>query len=166
MSEHWFRSTEAIDTQIREKYQAIWEEASRGELDSWAEKADASLALIIVLDQFPLNMFRGDVRAYSTEARAVDICLSGIDKQFDLTFSGKQQAFYYMPLMHSENLEHQVLSVEKYRAAGLADNLRFAEHHRDLVQRFGRFPHRNAILGRESSDQEKEYLLSDEAFHG
>jgi len=162
----WFASTPELDQEIRERYQAVWERASCGALDDWAHTADGSLALVIVLDQFPLNMFRGEARSFAWERKSVEIALHAIDKKFDETIARERLAFLYMPLMHSEELEEQDLSVTLYEKRNLKQNLKFAEHHRDIIRRFGRFPHRNSILGRESTQDEMEYLASDEAYHG
>lgn len=166
MRQHWFRSTAEIDQQIREQYESSWQQAARGELDHWADTAEGCLALIILLDQLPLNMYRGERLGYSTESAAVRWCLYGIELGYDQQLANDRLGFFYMPLMHSENLVHQDLAVEKFHQAGLESNLRFARHHRDLIQRFGRFPHRNDILGRESTEEERQYLASDQAFLG
>ena len=162
----WFKSTKAFDNQLRERFESVWQQAAAGKLDSWAQNAEGALALVILLDQIPLNIFRGEARSFSTEAKARDITGHAINKGWDAALSNEQKAFLYMPLMHSENLADQDLSVALYEAAGLEYNLKFAKHHRDIVRRFGRFPHRNDILGRQSNAAEKAYLASDEAFHG
>jgi uncharacterized protein (DUF924 family) len=162
----WFRSTPELDAQIRERFEAVWRQAAAGELCAWMQTAQGSLALAIVLDQFPLNMFRGRARSFATEAQAIEVALHAIDRGFDRLLPREQLAFLYMPLMHSEDLEHQERSVHLFEAAGLESNVRFARHHRDLIRRFGRFPHRNAILGRPSTAEEQAYLASKEAFSG
>lgn len=162
----WFRSTPEFDDALRERFVATWQAAAAGELDHWAESPGGSLALVIVLDQFPLNMFRGMPESFSTEARAREIAKATIDKGWDKQIDIARLVFLYLPLMHSEDLSDQDRSVALFEAAGLSDNLRFAKHHRELIRRFGRFPHRNAILGRESSGEELTYLASKEAFHG
>jgi len=154
----WFNSTEAFDSELRERFEATWASARDGMYDHWAEEARSALALVIVLDQFPLNMFRQDARQYSTEAHARDIARQAIDNGLDQQLEAVQKAFLYLPFMHSEHLADQDRSVELYTAAGLEENLKFARHHRDVVARFGRFPHRNAMLGRDSSEEEIEYL--------
>lgn len=166
MSSHWFSSTAEIDRHIQQRFEAVWQAASRRELDHWMSNADNCLALIIVLDQFPLNMYRGEARSFETESQAIDTTLYGIEKGYDQQLTKPQLAFFYMPLMHSESLDIQDISVEKYSLASLEFNLRFAKHHRELVARFGRFPHRNKILGRDSSPDELEYLASKQAFKG
>ena len=166
MCSHWFRSTAKIDQDIGERYEKLWELAARGELDDWQESANGCLALAIVLDQFPLNMFRGQAKSFATEDKAIQVSLRAVDRGFDNLIDKDRLAFLYMPLMHSESLQHQDMSVALFTAAGLKDNLRFALHHRQLIQEFGRFPHRNAILGRASTEQEQEYLASERAFKG
>ncbi|MDX1823596.1 MAG: DUF924 family protein [Thiohalomonadales bacterium] len=162
----WFNSTLEFDKQLRDRFEPVWQQAVQGKLDSWAENAEGALALVILLDQIPLNIYRGDPRSFSTEAKARDIAARVIEKSWDRELTDEQKAFLYMPFMHSESLEDQNRSVKLYEAAGLKDNLKFAKHHRDLIHRFGRFPHRNKILGRQSTAAENTYLASDEAFHG
>lgn len=166
MRKHWFASTPALDREIRERYQALWAQAAAGELDHCQETPEGALALAIVLDQFPLNMFRGQPESFRTERQAVAVTLNALDKGFDKHLPKDRLAFLFMPLMHSERLEEQDLSVRLFRQYGLTENLKFAEHHRELVRKYGRFPHRNAILGRESSPEEAAYLRSDGAFTG
>lgn len=166
ISRYWFNSTEIIDDQIRQRYESVWQAAKDGKLDHWMEFAQGCLALIIVLDQLPLNMFRGMAKSFSTEFKAIKVAHHTIEKGFDKLIPKQQLAFLYMPLMHSENLQDQDLSVNCFEQAGLDENTKFAEHHRDIVKRFGRFPHRNKVLGRESSEQELVYLSSEGAFTG
>ena len=162
----WFRSTPEMDAWLKQRFEKTWHAASTGLLDDWRETPEGCLALAIVLDQFPLNMFRGRPESFATESRAIDVTRHAIDNGFDEKLPPQHRVFLYMPLMHSENLADQDLSVALFEAAGLEDNLRFARHHRELIRRFGRFPYRNAILGRDSSKSEQEYLASKEAFSG
>jgi len=166
MQSRWFASTPTLDAEILEKFEALWREAAEGGLDGWKESPDGCLALVIVLDQLPLNMFRGTAESFRTEQLAVETAKHAIRRGFDLHLPSERLAFLYMPLMHSENLADQELSVNLFEAAKLENNLRFAQHHRELIRRFGRFPHRNRILGRESSQEEIAYLASKEAFLG
>lgn len=166
MNQHWFTSTEQIDTDIRSRYEALWQSAQTDTLTDWQTTPEGCLALCIVLDQFPLNMFRNSPLAFSTEAKAIEICKHAITRQWDKQLPLVQRAFLYMPLMHSENMADQEQSVALYEASGLDDNARFARHHRDIVARYGRFPHRNALLGRTSTADEIDYLNSPEAFTG
>ena len=166
MNQHWFKSTPEIDHELTLRYVAPWQQAAAGGQDHWLQSAHSCLALIILLDQLPLNMFRGQAKSFSTEDRAIEACLCGLEQSYDQQLSKAQQAFFYMPLMHSEQLPHQRRSVELYQRAGLTGNLRFARHHCELIKRFGRFPHRNDILGRISTPAETVYLQSNQAFNG
>lgn len=162
----WFASTPALDQEIYDQYGALWESAYLGNLDAWAKEVEGSLALVIVLDQFPLNMFRGQAKSFQSERKSVEIAQNTINQKFDQVIEKERLAFLYMPFMHSENLAEQDLSVKLFRGANLEGNIKFAEHHRDIVRKFGRFPHRNAILGRVSTPEETEYLASKGAFKG
>lgn len=166
MQKHWFASTQALDQDIRDKYQTLWAQAADGALDHWQETPEGALALAIVLDQLPLNMFRGQPESFQTEQQAVSVAKQAIARGYDAQLPKERLAFLFMPLMHSENLDDQDLSVQMFGKYDLTDNLRFAEHHRGLVRIYGRFPHRNAILGRESTAEEEAYLRSDGAFKG
>lgn len=166
MQGRWFSSTPALDGAIREKFEALWRMASAGALDGWKATPEGCLALTIVFDQLPLNMFRGKAESFSTEQQAVEIAKYAIGKGYDKRLPAERLAFLYMPLMHSENLADQELSVRLFEAAKLENNLRFAQHHRELIRKYGRFPHRNSILGRNSTPEEIEYLASREAFLG
>jgi uncharacterized protein (DUF924 family) len=162
----WFNSTPEFDAELKEKYLHFLERAERGELDDWANDARGALALVIILDQLPLNMFRQQARSFETENKARQVADLATNKGLDQSLAAEQKAFLYLPFMHSENLADQDKSVELFENAGLTENLRYAKHHRELIQRFGRFPHRNRILGRESTAEEVDYLNSKEAFLG
>lgn len=166
VSQYWFNSTEEFDRQLREDYAELWQQAADGALIEWQESASGSLSLVILLDQFPLNMFRGEAKCFSTEAQSREVAQTAIDQGFDIDMPTKQKSFLYMPFMHSESLDDQAKSLRIFSQPGLEDNFRFAKHHYDIVERFGRFPHRNAILGRDSTDAEIEYLNSKEGFQG
>ena len=160
----WFASTPQVDNEIKVPFESVWEKAAEGEYSQWRETADGSVALIVILDQLPLNMFRSDPKGFQTENMAVEVALNAINNGFDEELNDEKLLFLFMPLMHSENIDHQNLQVylfDKYNF-----NLEFSKHHRDLVKKFGRFPHRNEILGRMSTMEELDYLLSDNAFKG
>ena len=160
----WFASTPQVDNEIKIRFENVWEKAAEGEYSQWRETADGSVALIVILDQLPLNMFRSDPKGFQTESMAVEVALNAINNGFDEELNDEKLLFLFMPLMHSENIDHQNLQVylfDKYNF-----NLEFSKHHRDLVKKFGRFPHRNEILGRMSTMEELDYLLSDNAFKG
>ena len=162
----WFNSTPEFDALLRERFEAVWIRASRGELDEWLQSAAGCLALVIVLDQFPLNMFRGQAQSFAGEARSREVARAAIDKGFDQDLDPGLRSFLYMPFMHSEVLADQQLALQLFAQPGVDDNLRFARHHHDIIEKFGRFPHRNKALGRESSESEIEYLNSKQAFRG
>ncbi len=162
----WFRSTPAFDAEITERFEATWQAARDGKLADWECDAQGALALVLILDQFPLNMYRDQGPSFSTEAAAREVARRAIDHGWDSELDDPGKAFLYLPFMHSEQLTDQDRSVALFEAAGLDENVRFANHHRDIVRRFGRFPHRNAALGRECTDDERKWLQSKEAFHG
>ena len=162
----WFKSTPEFDALLRERFEALWARAQQGELDGWLQSAAGCLALVIVLDQFPLNMFRGQAQSFASEAQSREVALVAIDKGFDQDLDPRSRAFLYMPFMHSEVLADQQLALQLFAQPGVDDNLRFARHHHDIIEKFGRFPHRNKALGRESSEPEIEYLNSKQAFRG
>jgi len=166
MKKQWFSSTPELDADIKQQFESLWEEAASHQLDSWMDSAEGCLALCIVLDQFPLNMFRGEAKAFQTEQQAVAITKHAIERGFDNDIDDSKVAFLYMPLMHSEYLSDQDLSVESFGRRKLDGNTRFAEHHRGLIVEFGRFPHRNETLGRKNTAAEIEYLNSKRAFKG
>ena len=162
----WFAATPEFDEALRERFLATYRAAAAGGLEHWEQTPPGALALVIVLDQFPLNLFRGQAESFATEAAARAVADRAISRGFDRALNPEQRLFLYLPFMHGEALADQDRSVEFYRELGLEESLRFARHHRDLIRRFGRFPHRNAILGRESSPEEIAYLASPEAFLG
>jgi uncharacterized protein (DUF924 family) len=166
MRKSWFSSTPELDNQIRDKFKALWRKAAEGGLDEWKNSPEGCLALIIVLDQFPLNMFRGEAKSFKTEQKAIEVAKYALEKGYDRDIPAERRIFLYMPLMHSEQLEDQELSVRLFEKSNLESSLYFARHHRDLIRKFGRFPHRNAILGRECTEKEIEYLKSKDAFLG
>ena len=162
----WFKSTSGFDQEILSKFHSLWLKAKQNELINWEASAEGCLALVIVLDQFPLNMFRGTAKSFSTEQHAIRVSHKAIARKYDMELDLQQRPFLYMPLMHSENIEDQNLSVKLFAKSGLENNLRFAEHHHAIIKQYGRFPHRNEILGRDSTAEELEYLNSPQAFTG
>lgn len=165
-AKRWFKSTPEFDNEIKLRYESLWQSAANNDLIEWTNSADGCLALCLVLDQFPLNMFRGDNKSFKTESQSIEVAKNAIENGFDDEIDPAKVSFLYMPLMHSEVLEDQNLCVRCFEKHNLEDNLRFAKHHRGLIIEFGRFPHRNDILGRESSPAEVEYLHSKRAFRG
>ena len=156
--EAWFRKDEAFDAAVRDRFGGLYEEAAAGGLDGWREDAKNCLALVIVLDQFPRNMFRGDARTHATDAEALEAAAYAVDRGLDRELPPLQRMFLYMPYMHSEDVGDQRRSTALAEEAGGPDVTEYAVGHRDIVERFGRFPHRNAVLGRETTPEEAEFL--------
>ncbi len=158
----WFRKDDGFDREVRERFGSLYERAASGELDGWRDDARSCLALVICLDQFPRNMFRGDGRTHATDTKAVDTAKHAIEHALDRELPPFQRMFFYMPFMHSENLEDQRRSVELFERLaekpGAPDVTSYAVGHMEIVERFGRFPHRNEILGRETTPEEAEFL--------
>jgi uncharacterized protein (DUF924 family) len=155
--ERWFAKNEAFDAQFRERFLAAHEAAARGELDHWAQGAEGALALLVLLDQFPRNTWRGNARMLATDAKALAIARQAIEAGLDLKTDEELRRFFYLPFMHSESLDDQQRSVE-LNAALDANTQRFAVQHRAILARFGRFPHRNKLLGRTSTAEEQRFL--------
>jgi uncharacterized protein (DUF924 family) len=162
----WFKPTAEFDAQLRDKYSALLRAARAGDLDDWADTAQGALALILLLDQLPRNIYRGDAESFASDALALSIARQALASGFDTEVSVEQRQFFYLPLMHSEDLADQEMCVALCEATCAEENIKFARLHRDLIARFGRFPHRNRVLNRESSDAELDYLASDGAFRG
>ena len=151
---HWFAPRPQLDGEIRERFCPLWEELKAEAPMFFLVGPHQALAAVILFDQFPRNMFREEAEAFSTDGQALGIARQAIDMGYDEQLDDARKSFLYMPFMHSERSDDQDRSVELFRAAGLDDNIAFAERHRDLIRRFGRFPHRNPVLGRESSAAE------------
>jgi uncharacterized protein (DUF924 family) len=156
--DRWYKKDDVFDAEVRRRYLDLWHEASAGELSSWEASDDGALALTIVLDQFPRNMFRGDRRTYASDVMAREAAGRAIARGADANIDPVLVEFLYMPLMHSEDLPDQVRCVELFRKTGNADNLGYAERHADIIRRFGRFPHRNRVLGRTTTPEEQTFL--------
>jgi uncharacterized protein (DUF924 family) len=151
----WFQKDPAFDDEIRARFLPLYEEAARGALAAWKHSPSECLALIILLDQFPRNMFRGDARTYATDALALDAARHAVAAGYDRSLSEIERTFIYLPFEHSENLADQETALRLF--AGHA-NYEWARKHWEIVRRFGRFPHRNAVLGRQSTPAEIEFL--------
>ena len=167
-SSRWWQKSEAFDTLIRERFARLYDKAVLGELDHWTRAPEGRLALVILLDQFSRNMFRDTPQMYAADPLALTVAQEGIEQGVDVQLPFHHRVFLYMPLMHAEDLAAQNRCVDLFeqlvdqsrgRAAEAAKgNLDFAIAHRDIVARFGHFPHRNQILGRESSAEEEAFL--------
>ena len=154
----WFAVDSAFDAEIRERFLATHEAAAAGRLTAWEDTADGVLALLIALDQFPRNMFRGTVRAFSTDALARAATRRAIERGFDRAFPMPERNFFYLPFEHSEKLADQEHGVALTEATGDTEAVKWAKVHLDVIRRFGRFPHRNASLGRVSTPEEIAFL--------
>jgi uncharacterized protein (DUF924 family) len=153
----WFAKDAAFDRRFRTRFLALHEAAARGDCAGWSATPDGALALLLLLDQFPRNAFRGTPRMYATDAMARAMAMAAIEAGHDRQVETALQLFFYLPFAHSENLTDQERSVFFNRRLG-QPNLSHAEHHRDIVWRFGRFPHRNPILGRTMTPEEQRFL--------
>jgi uncharacterized protein (DUF924 family) len=156
--DRWYKRDDAFDAELRRRFLGLWQKASAGDLSAWEASDDGALALVIVLDQFPRNMFRGDIRTYASDALAREVAARAIERGLDARVDPVLREFLYLPLMHSEHLTDQLRCIELSRKAGLAEAAKWAEHHAGIIRRFGRFPHRNRILGRATTPEEQAFL--------
>ncbi len=156
----WFKPDPSFDAEIRRRFEALSDEALRGRRDHWRKQPDGALALLLCLDQFPRNIHRATPGAFAADALARTVAAAAVDRGFDRTFAGEdERIFFYLPFQHSENLGDQDRAVELVlERTSSPPYLRYAIAHRDVIAKFGRFPHRNAILGRRSTPDEEDYL--------
>lgn len=153
----WFERNDAFDAEMRQRFGALHGRAESGACDAWAETPKGALALVLMLDQFSRNLYRGDARAFASDPKALALADAAIAKGWDKSFSAVEQLFFYLPHEHSEDIAVQRRSVELSAQVSGWD-LSYAEAHLKLIERFGRFPHRNAVLGRENTPEEEAYL--------
>ncbi len=154
----WFAKDASFDAEIRDKFLPAYEAAAQGHLAGWEATPEGALALVIVLDQFPRNMFRGSPRTFDSDPLALAIAARALARGFDKQLGPPKRNFFYLPFMHSEALADQERCVELSREAGDENTLKFALLHADIIRRFGRFPHRNSILGRKTTPDEQTFL--------
>lgn len=160
----WFKKDSAFDSIIRQRFLEDVERAIAGDLDDWRQGSRSCLALVLLLDQFPRNLFRGDARSFEGDRAALTTAYDALDRGYDQQVLPVERMFFYLPLEHSENLADQERSVELVRSLHATQpekfesTLDYALRHRDVIQRFGRFPHRNQVLGRETTPEEAEFL--------
>lgn len=164
----WFRRSKATDAEIAERFGAEHARAASGELDHWTATARGTLALVILLDQFSRNLYRDSEQAFACDGRARQLCLEALQRQLDAALHCLERAFLYMPLMHSEDRELHQTSVSLYEAlhqsapaelaAACKSFCEFAHRHKVVIDRFGRYPHRNSVLGRHTTAQEQAFL--------
>ncbi|MEX6507088.1 DUF924 family protein [Jiella sp. M17.18] len=158
--DRWFNKDEAFDETIRHRFGDVYEQAARGDLDGWAETATGTLALILVLDQFPRNLFRGSPLAFATDGKALSLAKMALARGDHRTVGEDVNQFLALPLMHSEDLEDQEACVGWMDEIGNEANVKAAHEHREIIARFGRFPHRNAILARPTTEPEEAFLAA------
>ena len=156
--DRWYRRDDIFDAEVCQRFLDLWQRAAAGELSEWEKSDDGALALVIVLDQFPRNLFRDDGRTYASDALARDVAQRAVENGVDARIDPVLREFLYLPFMHSEHLPDQLRCIALSRAAGHAENLKWAEHHADIIRRFGRFPHRNRLLGRLNTPEEQAFL--------
>jgi len=157
--EKWFAKDDAFDARFRERFLGAHEAAGRGELDAWAERPEGSLALVILLDQLPRNAFRDSPRMYATDARGLAVADRAVRAGHVARVPADLRVFFYLPFEHSEDLADQERSLALHASVD-PSFMKYAAEHHDIIRRFGRFPHRNAILGRESTPEELAFLAA------
>ena len=162
--EIWFKSTPVFDQEIKSRFGIELVIAVTGGHDDLAETAEGALALVILLDQFPRNLLRKKAEAFENDDRALQIAKAAIARGFDLELPPIRRRFLYLPFEHSENLQEQKRGVELFMALGDEDALKYMVEHHDVIARFGRFPHRNEVLGRKSTPEELEFLETFDSF--
>lgn len=175
-SQRWFEKGQELDVEIRNRFASDLNSARAGELDGWQDSSIGIMALVLLLDQFPRHVFRGHAAAFACDGQALEICLRGIEQGIDVTLSPVQQSFYYLPMEHAEDISMHDRCVEimqqRSREASqafqayMANTLEYARQHRKIIQRFGRYPHRNEVLGRTSTQEELDYLADGAARFG
>lgn len=158
-SKGWWTKNPEVDAEIHARFGQLHNRACKGELDQWAETPNGALALVIVLDQFSRNMFRGSPKSFAQDAKALEIARAAIEKGYDKQANEALRFFFYLPFEHSENIEDQERSLELFKAHnGDPEFMKAAREHHDIIKRFGRFPHRNKVLGRKTTPEEQAYL--------
>jgi uncharacterized protein (DUF924 family) len=163
-AEDWFAGGAELDKKISDRFATLYEELRAGLHPKSIDDARTALAAIIALDQFPRNIYRGQAAAFGTDNVAIEIARNAVDRGYDQGFSKDEKQFLYMPFMHSEISADQERCVDLFRALDNEDGLKFAIEHRDIIQQFGRFPHRNKALGRETSEAEHKFMEGHEGY--
>ena len=156
--DRWYRQDDMFDVEVYRRFLDLWQQAAAGELSAWEATDEGALALTIVLDQFPRNIFRHDARAYASDRQARDVAARAIDRGTDTRIDAALLEFLYVPFMHSEDLPDQQRCIELFGGTANTENKEYAEQHADIIRRFGRFPHRNRILGRDTTPEEQAFL--------
>jgi uncharacterized protein (DUF924 family) len=153
----WFAKDDAFDAEFKSRFEAVHHAAATGALDAWAGDAEGALALLVLLDQFPRNAWRGSGHMFATDGKALAVAHAAVEAGHDRQVDPALRPFFYLPFMHSESLAEQERSVA-LNAELDADTQRYAVLHRDIIARFGRFPHRNKVLGRRTTAEEQQFL--------
>ncbi len=156
--ERWFAANESFDANVRQHFLDAHHAAARDEYATWMDSAEGALALLLLLDQVPRNAFRGSAHAYATDGLARRYAQWALAAGYDLQVEPELRMFFYLPYEHAEDPLLQREAVELFSALADADSLQWATQHEDIIQRFGRFPHRNAALGRESTQEEQRFM--------
>ncbi len=159
---NWFARNKAFDAEIRTRFEGVHLAAARGEFADWAGTVEGALALLLLLDQFPRNLYRGSAHAFATDAMARAVAAAAVTRDFHQQVEPLLRPFFFLPFEHSEAIADQDCAVVLFEAhareSGDEDSLKWAYLHRDIIDRFGRFPHRNAVMGRETTTQEQAFL--------
>lgn len=161
----WWKTDLDFDVEIKDRFGALYERAAAGDLDHWRDEANTCLALVIVLDQFSRNLFRGSDKTFAQDKYALELAKNAVKNSFNQTEPKELAEFFHLPYMHSEVLEDQETCLKLIRAGGNEGSIKAAIEHRDIIARFGRFPHRNVVLGRQTSPEEQAFL-ADGGFSG
>ncbi|MDD7909441.1 DUF924 domain-containing protein [Pseudovibrio exalbescens] len=156
--EKWFQSTPEFDEEIRSRFEGDLRKAAKGDYDSWQETPHGALALLLLLDQFPRNLFRGSAESFAYDAKALAIARQAMEKNYHLAYPREVRLFFFLPFEHSENIEDQTTAVDAFRRWGDQNGYLYALIHMDVIRRFGHFPHRNALVGRETTPEEQRFL--------
>lgn len=151
----WFKADEQLDADIRERFRALWEEQRQRTAEAFLASSEDALAALILFDQLPRNMFRGDAKSFASDPLARAIATAAVERGYDQQVPRDRRGFFYLPFEHSESIEDQDKAIALFTALGDAEMLRYARLHHDVIARFGRFPHRNAALGREPTPEEQ-----------
>src|SRR5215471_6153261 len=160
--EIWWKPPTEFDAEVRERFGVALDPAIAGALDSWQKSPEGALALILLCDQFPRHMHRKTARAYAGDAKALETARLAIARSYPAAFNLTMRLFFYMPFQHSESLVDQEMGCALFAAFDDEETMKHALEHRDVIARFGRFPHRNHVLGRASTEEELDYLTTAE----
>ena len=156
--EKWFTKDDAFDQEITERFQGAHEAAKEGAYDAWTESTEGCLALIILLDQFPRNIYRNSAKAFAADPKALALAKDVVARGVDAEVPADARTWLYLPFEHSEDMADQQRCMDLFGRLGDEEKLKWAKLHADIIEKFGRFPHRNSVLGRESTAEEIEFL--------